>query len=681
MNFTDAGRWVGRKLIAGRVAVLACGHLAIFFGVYWLAFGLRFDFTPSESQIAIFWASLPSVLVLKLTVFYFFGHFHGWWRYVTLADLGALLRASVISLLSLGALDHFVSTFYIPRSILLMDALVGIVAIGGLRASFRMLREQFLPAFNHANYRRALLVGADHSSGVLAHQIQSHSQLNYRIAGFLDVGGAMRGSRLGGIPVLGGLDDVVEIAASCGAVEVLITAGKLPGMRLRRLMEQCDQSGLNLKIVPRLEDRFNGNRQIPIRDVEINDLLRREPVQLDSTAIEALVAGRTVLVTGAGGSIGSEICRQVLKFKPRRIVLVGKGEHSIFTIDRELRRQTSATKLVPCIGDVTDEQRMQQVFSQYEPEVIFHAAAHKHVPLMEANAGEAVKNNIVGTRCVADLADRFNAECFVLISTDKAVNPTSVMGASKNVAERYVLALSESSSTRFVVTRFGNVLGSTGSVVPVFQDQIRHGGPITVTDARMTRFFMSISEASQLVLQAAAMGKGGEIFVLDMGEPVKIIDLARDLVRLSGLPDDSIEVRYTGIRPGEKLYEELYFVDEQTLATAHPKLRAAYHRPYSLGEVSQAIVELQCLVHGPEGPIRAKLREVVPEFHSLLANDSIAHNGHDAEKPVAALPKRSRRASGFLPLPLGDVRSSAAVVEAGADDEVQGLDDEYRDAG
>jgi FlaA1/EpsC-like NDP-sugar epimerase len=374
------------------------------------------------------------------------------------------------------------------------------------------------------------------------------------------------------------------------------------------------------------------------------------------------------MVTGAGGSIGSEICRQILKFKPRKIVLLGKGEHSIFTIDRELRRENSATKIIPCIGDITDKPRMQQVFSQFQPQVIFHAAAHKHVPLMEANVGEAVKNNILGTRCVADLADYFNAECFVLISTDKAVNPTSVMGASKNVAERYVLALSETSTTRFMVTRFGNVLGSTGSVVPVFQDQIRHGGPITVTDPRMTRFFMSISEASQLVLQAAAMGKGGEIFVLDMGEPMKFIDLARDLVRLSGLPDDSIEVRYTGIRPGEKLYEELYFVDEQTLPTAHPKLRAAYHRPDSLVEVSQAIDELQSAMNGPDGPIRAKLREVVPEFHAIDANGNVAHNGHDGESSVGTNSKRSRRRSDFLPLPATETRSPPAV-----DDEEEGV--------
>jgi FlaA1/EpsC-like NDP-sugar epimerase len=614
MNIQAFGRRITEALIAARVGLLALGHLSIFLAAYWLAFCLRFDFAVPDQHVVTFWLTLPWVLILKQVIFYLAGHFHGWWRYVTLADLGALLRATIFSFLALTALNHFVLPVYIPRSILLLDALITIVSLGGLRASFRLFREQFIPAFNHGNYRRALLVGADHASGVLAHQIQANAQLGYRISGFLDVNGARRGSRLGGIPVLGALDDVRDIARSSESTEVLVTAGSLPGTQLRSLMEQCDEAELHLKIVPRAEDLLNGNRQIPIREVGINDLLRREPVELDSTSIGALVEGCTILVTGAGGSIGSEICRQVLKFNPRRLLLLGKGEHSIFTIERELAQLNTGTLLVPCIADITDRRRMEQIFERHAPDVVFHAAAHKHVPLMEANSGEAVKNNIAGTRQVADLADCFGARCFVLVSTDKAVNPSSIMGVSKNIAERYVLALSETSDTRFVVTRFGNVLGSTGSVVPVFQDQIRHGGPITVTDARMTRFFMSIPEASQLVLQAAAMGKGGEIFVLDMGEPVKIVDLARDLVRLSGLPEDSIELRYTGIRPGEKLYEELYFVDEQTLPTAHPKLRAAYHRPYSIIEVSEAIDELVVAADGPEDEIRQKLREIVPEF-------------------------------------------------------------------
>ena len=396
---------------------------------------------------------------------------------------------------------------------------------------------------------------------------------------------------------------------------MLVVAGTLPGQRLRNLMEACERAGLNLKIIRSLEDRLEGDERVPIRDIEINDLLGRDPVTLDTENIGQLLEGRRVMVTGAGGSIGSEICRQILAFHPESLILVGRGENRIFAIERELRDLRTSTALYPCIGDVTNRERMEQIFKAHRPEVVFHAAAHKHVPLMETNVGEAIRNNVLGTKCVADLADRYGVLSFVLISTDKAVHPTSVMGATKQIAERYVHTLSQESATRFTVVRFGNVLGSAGSVVPIFQEQIRRGGPITVTDPRMTRFFMTIPEASQLVLQAATMDAGGEIFVLEMGEPVKIVDLARDLIRLSGLPEHAIEITFTGIRRGEKLYEELYFDDEQTLPTPHPKLRAAYHRPYSLAEVRRAIAQLERLLNEPEDLLRRRLHEIVPEFN------------------------------------------------------------------
>jgi FlaA1/EpsC-like NDP-sugar epimerase len=307
---------------------------------------------------------------------------------------------------------------------------------------------------------------------------------------------------------------------------------------------------------------------------------------------------------------------------------VGRGENRIFALDRELRSVCPDARLFPCIGDVTDENRMRQIMSRFSPDVIFHAAAHKHVPLMEANPAEAIKNNVGGTRCVADLADECGVGCFVLISTDKAVYPANIMGATKRLAERYVLALSERSSTRFIVTRFGNVLGSNGSVVPIFQEQIRRGGPITVTDPRMTRYFMTIPEASQLVLQAAAMGEGGEIFVLDMGEPVRIVDLARDLIRLSGLPEQAIEIAYSGIRPGEKLYEKLCTEEEETLPTLHEKVRAAYHRPDSLLTVQRGFSELQQCLEDTDDVIRAKLEELLPEY-------SPEHRSAAVERPSA----------------------------------------------
>jgi FlaA1/EpsC-like NDP-sugar epimerase len=369
-----------------------------------------------------------------------------------------------------------------------------------------------------------------------------------------------------------------------------------------------------LKIIPPVEDLFDGDHRIPIRDIEINDLLRRDPVQLNTGIIRDLLEGRVVMVTGAGGSIGSEICRQVMNFNPKAMILVGNGENPIFHIERELHAAYPASVFHCRIGSVNDFARMRQIFQEFKPEVIFHAAAHKHVPMMELNVGEAIKNNVLGTKCLVDLADEFGTRNFVFISTDKAVHPSSVMGTTKHISERYVYATSQESATRFTVVRFGNVLGSNGSVVPIFQEQIRSGGPITVTDPRMTRFFMTIPEASQLVLQAAAMGEGGEIFVLEMGESVRIVDLAKDLLRLSGLPEHAIEVTFTGVRPGEKLFEELYFEDEETLATKHPKLRAAYHRPYSLAEVQKAIAELQTLLHESPDKLRKKLMEIVPEY-------------------------------------------------------------------
>jgi FlaA1/EpsC-like NDP-sugar epimerase len=612
-------RTVAGYLSIRRAWILLIGHALLFALVYWLAFGLRFDFDIPPLAADTFWLSVLWVLGAKLAIFYLGRQYHGWWSYITFADLIALVRASALSLVVVTAIDHFVLPFQIPRSILFLDFLLTLACLGSLRASWRMIREQFWPVLNYKDCRWALLVGADHANGVLANQLHSHLKLSYRIKGFLSTQGEPRGSRLGNIPVLGPLEQVGELAASVGVKDILVTAGTLPSERLRGLLKTCHERGLNLKVIPPVESLFDGDHRIPLRDIEINDLLRRDPIELDTESIGALLRGRTVMITGAGGSIGAEICRQVLRFGPQELVLLGRGENRIFMLSQELAAMKSATRLSSCIADVTNPERMRQIFEQYRPEVVFHAAAHKHVPLMEANVGEAIRNNVGGTRVVADLADEFGVLSFVLVSTDKAVHPTSVMGVTKHLAERYVHALSQESSTRFVVTRFGNVLGSAGSVVPIFQEQIRRGGPITVTDPRMTRFFMTIPEASQLVLQAAAMGRGGEIFVLEMGEPIRIVDLARDLIRLSGLPEESIDIAFTGIRPGEKLFEELYFDDERTLPTSHPKLRAAYHRPYSLGEVRRTVDELEEMVHQPDHVLREKLQKLVPEYRPPAA--------------------------------------------------------------
>ncbi|MEN6457571.1 MAG: nucleoside-diphosphate sugar epimerase/dehydratase [Thermoguttaceae bacterium] len=606
-----------QETLSPRSWALAVMHVAVFAAAYFAAFLIRFEFSLSTQNSDLFFRSLGRVAGIQLAIFLLLGHLHGWWRYVTFADLTALLRASTISVCAVATVNFFFPlSEQIPRSVLVLDWLLMIGMLGALRASWRMFREVFRPMLNGKDCRWALLVGTDLSNGILAHQIQSYGDLPYRLRGLLATNGTSTSSHMGQIPILGRLEDVEDIASAYRVTDVLVVAGTLQGPRMRGLMDACQRSNLNLRIIRSFADRLEGDSRVPIRNIEINDLLGRDPVQLDMENIGRLLKGRRVMVTGAGGSIGSEICRQIIAFAPQSLVLVGRGENRIFHIERELRALQTTTTLYPCIGDVTKQDRMEQIFEAHRPEVVFHAAAHKHVPLMEANVGEAIRNNVLGTKCVADLADRYGVQSFVLISTDKAVHPTSVMGATKHIAERYVHTLSQESATRFTVVRFGNVLGSAGSVVPIFQEQVRRGGPITVTDPRMTRFFMTIPEASQLVLQAATMAAGGEIFVLEMGEPVRIVDLARDIIRLSGLPEHAIEITFTGIRPGEKLYEELYFDDEQTLPTSHPKLRAAYHRPYSLAEVRHAIAQLERVVNSPEELLRRKLREIVPEFNS-----------------------------------------------------------------
>ncbi len=659
---------LARCLLAGRAWLLAIGHLACFALIYFLAFSVRFEFNLRPQQWELVLQSLPWVVAVKAGVFYLLGHYRGWWRYVTFADLVALLRAATLSTLTILACGYFVLQLHIPRSVLILDFAFTIMLMGSLRSSFRIFREHLAPSTKPRNCRWALLVGTDDDSGILAHQINCNPHLPFRIRGLLQVDGNPQQRQLGQIPVLGHVDRVAQIAAAHPATDVLVTAGVLPGTRLRQLMEQCQDHHLTLNIIPPLRERINGNRQIPIRHIEINDLLGRDPVDLDCQAIAALIEGRVVLVTGAGGSIGSEICRQVLKFSPQKLVLVGRGENRVFAIERELSRQRARVNgrqshthnrrssgpesrppnlpsppsptLHAVIGDVTDAARMSEVFDEFEPHIVFHAAAHKHVPLMEDNPCEAVKNNVLGTQIVADLAHQHSVANFVLISTDKAVRPTSVMGTTKHLAERYVMALSQESATRFVVTRFGNVLGSAGSVVPIFHEQILRGGPITVTDTRMTRYFMTIPEASQLVLQATAIGRGGEIFVLDMGEPVRIVDLARDMIQLAGLAGDAIDIVAVGIRPGEKLYEELYFEDEETLETSHPKLRAAYHRPCTFDEARDHLAQLVEMAQRRNGCIVAKLRELVPEYTPACSDchQCPKHQAKPARPPAALRP-------------------------------------------
>lgn len=613
-------------------------HVPLFAGAYMLAFLLRFDGHLPDEMLWLLVKSLPWVLAIKLLSFQIYG-FHGWWRFVTFADLASLLKTSTLSTVAIICIDYFfLPSEQIPRSVLAIDFGASILLIGGLRSSWRLAEEHLRLSLHRR--KPALMIGAGNGGERLVQEIHRHPQLAFRIIGFLDDNPRYRGARVSGVPFLGPTDCLLELAARHQVKDLLVISNSLSGTRLRRLLNQCQLARIHLKMIPSVDELLAGHFQMRIRDVDIHDLLRRDPVHLDFGAIAQMLRRRTVLITGAGGSIGSEICRQVAQCEPEALILVERAENSLFWIEQELRDHAPSVDIVACLADVCDRQQMRRIFEQHQPEIVFHAAANKHVPMMERNPGSAVANNVLGTKVVADFAIRSGVERFVMISTDKAVNPQSVMGVSKQIAERYVAAVAGESATKFMVVRFGNVLGSEGSVVPVFQQQIRRGGPITITHPEMERYFMTIPEASQLVLQAAAIGRGGEIFVLDMGRPIKIVDLATDLIRLSGLSEHEIDIKFIGLRPGEKLSEELYSSNEHTLETGHPRIRAASHPCYTKEEVEQAIAELRELIYAPREMIVRKLRSIVPEYRTTqltlaTADEAIAAVPDD---PVDVLP-------------------------------------------
>ncbi|MFO0805465.1 MAG: nucleoside-diphosphate sugar epimerase/dehydratase [Gemmataceae bacterium] len=605
--------------MTARASVLAL----VFAASYSLAFAVPANFDLSHEAREFLLESLTAIVALKLTLSLLLRGFLGWMRYVTFVDVLQLARSTAITAVAVVALNLLAFQGKIPIGAVVLDALFTMTLVGCLRSTGRFTREILRPRlrrrFGAAKARAALLVGANRNGVAVANQLDTMPKYRVHIAGFLDDDvPALHGSQLAGIEVFGGIEVVAEAAARTAAKEVLVLAGSLDGTALRKLMAACQPAGLPVKVIANVYDLLDGSgseRSLRLRSIEINDLLRREPIALDGPALCSFLDNRVIAVTGAGGSIGSEICRQLLRFNPRAIVLIEKSENNLFHIERELRALNAAPAIHACIADVNDEPRMRQIFALHRPDVLFHAAAHKHVAMMEQNPGEAIKNNIGGTQLLADLAHEHGLKAFVFISTDKAVHPTSVMGLTKQMAERYVHAMSQISQTRFVAVRFGNVLGSAGSVVPIFQEQIRAGGPLTITHPEMRRYFMTIPEASQLVLQAGAMGRGGEIFVLDMGEPVRILDLARDLIRLSGLGPDEIEIRFTGPRKGEKLTEELYFDDEETLPTPHPKVRVARHRPFTVEEVRRLMAELLELSREAESAaITRGLHNLVPEY-------------------------------------------------------------------
>jgi FlaA1/EpsC-like NDP-sugar epimerase len=599
-----------------RTAVAVLHDLAASALAWLLAYQLRFNFDVSEFYGEAMFADLGWILPIQAFVSWRSGLYRGLWRFASLTDLRRILMATLVGALAVAMVVVLQQKTYVPRSVIVLYPILLAAVMAASRIAYRAWKEGRLARIGAEaeGSRRVVVLGAGMAGASLLKSLGRSPEWTF--VGLLDDDPARRGRDIDGVKVLGPLELLPEIVKR-EAIEQAIIA--MPGANhaaRRRAMELCGRAGIRAMTVPSYDDLVSGRVSYSqVRPVELDDLLGRDPVELDSAGLRGWLEGKTALVTGAGGSIGLEICRQVARFLPAKLVLYEANELALYRVEQEFRERFREVPIVCLMGDVKDPLRLAQAMQAHKPQAIFHAAAYKHVPLAEeANAWEAVRNNALGTWRVAQAAIAHGVEKLVLVSTDKAVNPTNVMGASKRLAELLCQSLG-TEKTRIVMVRFGNVLGSTGSVVPKFKEQIEAGGPITVTHPEITRYFMSIPEAAQLVLQAGLMGQGGEIFVLDMGEPVKIVDLARDMIRLSGFADDGIKIAFTGLRRGEKLYEELLADNEHTAATSHAKVRAmrALTSP-DAAWVREALAWLEQTQPLEDAAVRAKLAGLVPEY-------------------------------------------------------------------
>lgn len=604
--------------------------------VPYMALLIRFEGNLDTPYLAILTANIPIVLFVRLTTFYCFGLYHRLWRYAGINELIVIIGAVTCSTLLLSTYTYLVGVI-LPRSIHFLAWLMNIVFIGASRVFVRVvhhLRQR--RSVEHAN---VLIVGAGDAGAVLARELLQREEKR-RIVGFADDDVYKHNKLLNGFKVLGARKDIPFIVRTHFINEIIIAMPSAGGSVIRETLELCKATGCSVTILPGIYELVDGKVTIQqLRQVNLEDLLRRDAVHLDTEGLQRYLSGKRVLVTGAGGSIGSELSRQIAKFNPEQMILLGKGENSIYEIHRELNESRLPFPIHPVIADVRDQERIRSIFAKYMPQVVFHAAAHKHVPLMEAQPEEAVHNNIFGTKSVADAANEFGVEIFIMISTDKAVNPTSVMGATKRAAELVIQHMNSISQTKYAAVRFGNVLGSRGSVVPLFRKQIAQGGPITITHPEMKRYFMTIPEASQLVLQAGALAHGGEVFVLDMGEPIKIVDMACDLVQLSGLvPYQDIDIRFTGLRPGEKLFEELLTAEEGTSATKHEKIFTANLPAVDSKRIQRCLLGLWGASQRNE--VTAILDELVPSYLAARKQHCIDADGN-ATAPNQPLAQRA----------------------------------------
>jgi FlaA1/EpsC-like NDP-sugar epimerase len=587
--------------------------LAIIFS-WFVAYYLRFNFAIPDEHLQILFRALPFILVISILCFYFTGLYRGVWRFASINDLKRIIVSSLLAVLTAMAFFFVYKKIgIIPRSVLVFYPLLLILSMGGARFFYRTIKEHQLYGIKASIGEPVIIIGSDQRAILLAKELNATS--DWRVVGFLSDDKTMHGRELAGLKILGSINQMTKFKERFNFRKVIIASSEFTHNKRREIIETASNLNIEVLTIPLMGDLVSGRLSLSqIRPVEVEDLLGRDKVDLDNSGLITLIKNKTVLISGAGGSIGSELCRQIIEFNPKTLICLDISEASLYNIEQKFLKLKFKNNIY-IVADVKNKERLTELFNQFKPEIVFHAAAYKHVPLMETyNVSEALINNAIGTYHLAQIAKDFKVNKFILVSTDKAVNPTNVMGASKHLAEIICRGLQLRSKTDFVITRFGNVLGSSGSVIPKFREQIAAGGPVTVTHPEMTRFFMSIPEAAQLVIQASLMGKGGQIFLLDMGESVKITDLAKDMIRLSGFDEIGIKIEFTGLRSGEKLYEELLSEDEVIMPTTHPKLKIASSENISEKTVKDLIKWVLSTTSKTEIQIKKELKRWVKGY-------------------------------------------------------------------
>ncbi len=656
-----------RQLRNPHFYVLIAIDALLFTGSLYLAYAIRFSLSIPANQLESILRILPWCIAVKLVTFWALGAYRGMWRYTSLTDMQRLLEASFLSSLLIIAGISIATRFRgFPRSVFIADSIFTFFFCGGIRAAIRLFHTPnqriaglHLPSrLSNTHRTRLLLIGAGDAADKIIREVQGNPRSRYQIICCLDDDATKHHRSILGAPIQGPIEKLTHFARKFEAHEILICMPSISGSRMREIVALCEASGFPFRTVPSLTSLIDGNLTIDsLRPVNFEDLLGRPPVDLDTEMIGQYLSGKVVAVTGAGGSIGSELCRQIIRFSPESLILIECSEFNLYNLEMELRIKMGVQNIVPIMGHVQDRTFLERVFARHRPQVVFHAAACKHVPMVELNPWQGIANNIFGSHTMMEVADTYGVERFVLISTDKAVRPTNVMGASKRAAE-VLLQSRAPSSTRFMAVRFGNVVGSSGSAIPLFQSQIKAGGPVTVTHPDITRYFMTVPEACQLVLQAGALGEGGEIFILEMGTPVRIADMARDLIRLSGKePDVDILLQFTGLRPGEKLYEELITEGEGIVKTSHEKIMVLRNakRP---AQREKVLAALEALVQSDVYDVartKAILRDLIPEYVPSEVASVLC------ESPPAPAPAEPAPAIRLIP-PEGDSLDACTAV-------------------